>query len=34
MEGRGENYGAIMFIWALCLIAIAGLVVGYIVINP
>jgi hypothetical protein len=33
MEGRGENYGLVLFIWAACLLAVAGLVVGYIIIK-
>ena len=31
---RGENAGLIMIVWVLCLIAIVGLIVGYIIINP
>jgi hypothetical protein len=34
MEGRGENYGAVVFIWAACLVAIVGLIVAYVVIKP
>ena len=33
MEARGENYGLVVLIWALCLLAIAGLIVGYAIIK-
>jgi hypothetical protein len=31
---REENAGLVMLVWVLCLIAIVGLIVGYIVIKP
>jgi hypothetical protein len=34
VEGRGENYAAVVFIWAACVVAIVGLIVAYIVIKP
>ncbi len=34
MESSGENSGLIMFTWVLCFIAIAGLIVAYIVVKP
>lgn len=33
METR-QNNALIMLIWALCLVAIVGLIVGYIIIKP
>jgi len=33
VEGR-ENQVLVMVIWALCLVAIVGLIVGYIIIKP
>ena len=33
MEARGQNYGLVLFIWMACLIAIAGLIVGYVIIK-
>jgi hypothetical protein len=30
---RGENYGVAVFLGILCVIALAGLVVGYSIIN-
>jgi len=34
MESSGENSGLIMLTWVLCVIAIVGLIVAYIVIKP
>jgi hypothetical protein len=31
MEAKGQNAGLIMIVWILCVIAIVGLVLAYIV---
>jgi hypothetical protein len=34
METQQENGALIMLVWVLCLIAVVGLIVGYIIIKP